>query len=68
MPGPIPLPRSEKLWERVETDPNVTIKPLSMIPLKKYGTPEDVANMIGFLISEEASYVTGGEFYVTGGL
>ena len=68
VPGPIPLPRSEKLWKRVETDPNVTIKPLSMIPLKKYGTPEDVANMIAFLISEEASYVTGGEFYVTGGL
>ncbi len=68
VPGPIPLPRSEKLFERIETDPNVTIKPLSMIPLRRYGTPQDVANMVSFLISEEASYITGGEFYVTGGL
>ena len=68
VPGPIPIPRSEKLWERVETDPNVTVKPLSLIPLKKYGAPQDVANMVAFLISDEASYITGGEFYVTGGL
>ena len=68
VPGPIPLPRSETLWERIETDPSVTIKPLSIIPLRRYGTPQDVANMISFLISEEASYITGGEFYVTGGL
>lgn len=68
VPGPIPIPRSQKLWERVETDPKVTVKPLSLIPLKRYGTPQDVANMVAFLISDEASYVTGGEFYVTGGL
>ncbi len=68
VPGPIPIPRSQKLWKRVETDPKVTVKPLSLIPLKKYGTPQDVANMVAFLISDEASYVTGGEFYVTGGL
>jgi 3-oxoacyl-[acyl-carrier protein] reductase len=68
VPGPIPLPRSEKLWERIETDPNVSIKPLSLIPLKKYGTSQDVANMVSFLISDEASYITGAEFYVTGGL
>jgi 3-oxoacyl-[acyl-carrier protein] reductase len=68
VPGPIPIPRSEKLWERVETDPKVTVKPLSLIPLKKYGTTQDVANMVAFLVSDEASYITGGEFYVTGGL
>jgi 3-oxoacyl-[acyl-carrier protein] reductase len=68
VPGPIPIPRSEKLWERVEADPKVAVKPLSLIPLKRYGTPGDVANMVAFLVSDEASYITGGEFYVTGGL
>lgn len=68
VPGPIPLPRSQKLWENIEENPDVNIKPISMIPLKRYGTPEDVANMIAFLVSEEADYITGGDFYVTGGL
>jgi 3-oxoacyl-[acyl-carrier protein] reductase len=68
VPGPIPLARSENLFNRIDTDPMVPIKPLDLIPLKRYGTPEDVANMVSFLISDEASYITGAQFYVTGGL
>jgi NAD(P)-dependent dehydrogenase (short-subunit alcohol dehydrogenase family) len=37
------------------------------IPLKRAGQPEEVANMILWLISDEASYVTGAIFDVTGG-
>lgn len=39
----------------------------SQIPLKRGGQPEEVANMILWLTSDEASYVTGAIFDVTGG-
>ncbi len=36
------------------------------IPLQRLGTPEEVANVIHFLCSEKASYVSGTEIFVTG--
>ena len=38
------------------------------IPLKRVGNPLEVANAILFLASDEASYVTGAEILVDGGL
>ena len=37
------------------------------IPLKRFGHPEEVANAILFLASEEASYITGQVLPITGG-
>ncbi len=37
-------------------------------PLKRFGTPEDIANMSQFLISEKASWITGQVFHVDGGM
>ncbi len=37
-------------------------------PLKRMGTPEEVAALVGFLASEQASYITGETFLVSGGL
>ena len=37
-------------------------------PLKRIGTPEDVANLCQFLLSEQSSWVTGQIFHVDGGL
>mgnify|MGYP001494946810 CR=1 FL=1 len=41
---------------------------LDSIPLKRGGTPEDIANVIAFLVSEDASYITGQVIHVDGGM
>jgi 3-oxoacyl-[acyl-carrier protein] reductase len=41
---------------------------VKMIPLGRVGTPEDVANCVAFLASEEAGYVTGHVLNVNGGM
>jgi 3-oxoacyl-[acyl-carrier protein] reductase len=41
---------------------------VKMVPLGRVGTPEDVANAVAFLASEEASYITGHVLNVNGGM
>ncbi len=41
---------------------------LKQIPLGRFGTTEDVANAIAFLVSEDASYITGQVLQVDGGM
>lgn len=41
---------------------------INTIPLGRLGEPEDVANIVAFLLSDEASYMTGQALNVTGGL
>ena len=41
---------------------------VKMIPLGRVGTPEEVANAVSFLASEEASYITGHVLNVNGGM
>ncbi len=40
----------------------------SKIPLKRLGSPEEVANCVGFLASDDASYITGSTLHVNGGM
>lgn len=46
----------------------ITAQILARVPLKKFGKPEDIANMVEFLASEEANYITGQVFTVDGGM
>lgn len=41
---------------------------LNNIPLGRLGTPEDVAALVAYLVSDEASYVSGATFAIDGGL
>ena len=40
----------------------------TMIPLKRMGTPEDIAKAVKFLSSDDSSYITGQVLHVDGGM
>lgn len=60
----------------IQTDMNVELKEnnaelekvLKQIPIGRIGSPEEVANVVEFLASDKASYVTGASFFVDGGM
>ena len=47
---------------------NVKESYLNQIPVGRFGSPEDVANVVEFLASEKSDYVTGQVIEVTGGM
>ena len=61
-PGYISTDMTEQLNEQAK---NILI---NSIPLKQLGQPEDVANLVCFLASDLASYITGQTFNVDGGM
>ena len=41
---------------------------IDMVPMKKMGSPDDIASAVRYLCSDEAGYITGALLPVTGGL
>ncbi len=41
---------------------------IDTIPMLRQGTPEEVAELVSFLVSEKSSYITGQDFLIDGGL
>ncbi len=53
--------------QRLEKDPAYLSRRAANVPLKRIGTPQDIANAALFLSTDEASYITGIDFIVDGG-
>lgn len=62
-PGAIDTPMASS----VKDDPQVLAGTLAKIPLKRIGKPEEIANAVKFLVSDESSYITGATLVVDGG-
>jgi 2-hydroxycyclohexanecarboxyl-CoA dehydrogenase len=61
-PGPIDTPQlRERTPESIEAIANMTV-------LRRVGTPDEVATAVAFLVSEQASYITGETLGVSGGM
>ena len=63
-PGAIGTDMNKELKENKEKLERV----LAQIPIHRIGNPEEVANVVQFLASDRASYITGTTFYVDGGM
>lgn len=61
-PGFISTPMTDKLTEEQKA------KMLEAIAMKRYGTVDEIAGVVSFLCSEDASYVTGQTIEISGGL
>jgi len=56
-------------WFDQQTDPKATEdRVLSFQPLRRIGTPEEIANFVAFVASDEASFITGAELVIDGGM
>ena len=63
-PGPIESPGAAKqLWNSPDAVQRIT----EMVPLKRWGRPEEVADAVAFLVSEHAGYITGEILTIDGG-
>jgi NAD(P)-dependent dehydrogenase (short-subunit alcohol dehydrogenase family) len=56
-------------WFDRQPDPKAAEdRVLSFQPLRRIGTPEEIANVVAFVASDEASFITGAEVVVDGGM
>lgn len=56
-------------WFDRQPDPRATEQHvIELQPLKRIGTPTEIANLVSFIASDEASYITGAELVIDGGL
>ncbi|HUI75163.1 MAG TPA: SDR family oxidoreductase [Candidatus Acidoferrum sp.] len=67
-PGPIETPIFERTGLPKEALDDFAKDAISKIPLKRFGQPEEVAGVVAFLASKDASYITGVEINVDGGM
>ena len=66
-PGPIDTPAFSDLMRNEEQSRQLKKDLVSNVPLRRMGTPDEVAKVVTFLASDESSYVTGIELFVDGG-
>jgi NAD(P)-dependent dehydrogenase (short-subunit alcohol dehydrogenase family) len=62
-PGSVPTPATEGF-----VTPEQYAERAKHIPLRRNGTPEDVAHAVAFLLSDEAAFITGAMLAIDGGI
>lgn len=64
-PGPVNTPLLQELFAK---DPERAARRLVHIPMGRFGEPEEIANAVLFLASDESSFITASQFLVDGGI
>jgi NAD(P)-dependent dehydrogenase (short-subunit alcohol dehydrogenase family) len=64
-PGPANTPLLQELFA---TDPERAARRLAHIPLGRFAEPDEIANAVLFLASDESSFITASQFMVDGGI
>jgi NAD(P)-dependent dehydrogenase (short-subunit alcohol dehydrogenase family) len=67
-PGSIDTPGLRDLLASSETGKQRKKMISTMVPLGRFGTPDEIAKAVVFLASDDSSYVTGTELFVDGGI
>ncbi len=67
-PGPIATPIYDKMDMPEEQANEMAQQITSMVPLARFGESEEVASVVSLLASERASFVTGSQYLVDGGM
>jgi glucose 1-dehydrogenase len=63
-PGAIRTPINRPAWET----PEAYRKLMTLVPYKRIGEPQDIAQAVAWLVSDMADYVTGATLFVDGGM
>ncbi|MFY9797094.1 MAG: SDR family oxidoreductase, partial [Candidatus Nitrosopolaris sp.] len=67
-PGPINTPMVSSVVQSDERAEQFKKNIVSMVPLGRMGSPDEVAKAASFLASDDSSYVTGIELFADGGI
>lgn len=67
-PGPVQTPIFSKTGMEEDQLNGFAQAMQNRVPLKRFGQPEDIANLVAFLASDESSFMTGGEYNIDGGI
>lgn len=68
IPGPTSLPGEESVFGTLKDDPEAAVLPEATFALRRYATPQDIANAVLFFASDDSTYITGQTLHVSGGL